>query len=73
MCHIAQTVEACGAITTKPLLGMPMRDQYGTWGNPEDLAICTDIINKKYKDFAPAWNRSLQSLHAPRHDVHHEA
>ena len=59
---LAQTVEACGAITTKPFnLGMPMRDQYGTWGNPEDLDICTDIINKKYKDFAPAWNRSLTS------------
>jgi hypothetical protein len=59
---IAQTIKACGAITTKSFnLGMPMRDQYGTWGNPEDLDICTDIINKKYKDFAPAWNRSLAS------------
>ena len=60
--EIGKTIEAHGAITTKAAdLGMTMRQQYSTWGNPEDLVIATQIINEKYPDFAPAWNRSLES------------
>ena len=60
--EIGKTIETYGAITTKKAdLGMKMIDQYATWGNPEDLDICTQIINEKYPDFAPAWNRSLAS------------
>jgi hypothetical protein len=59
---IAATIEKHGAITTFPIdLQMTMRQQYATWGNPEDLAIATQIINEKYPDFAPYWNRSLES------------
>jgi hypothetical protein len=60
--NLGKIIEAHGAITTKPAdLGMTMRKQYATWGNPEDLEICTQIINEKYPDFAPAWNRALDS------------
>ena len=60
--NLGKIIEAHGAITTKPAdLGMTMRKQYATWGNPEDLDICTQIINEKYPEFAPAWNRSLES------------
>ena len=59
---IAAVIEKHGAITTTPAdLGMTMRRQYETWGNPEDLVIATQIINEKYPDFAPYWNRSLES------------
>jgi len=59
---IGKTIEAHGAITTKAAdLGMSMRKQYATWGNPEDLDICTQIISEKYPDFAPVWNRVLDS------------
>ena len=59
---IASTIEKHGAITTIPAdLLMTMRQQYATWGNPEDLQIATEIINEKYPDFAKAWNRSLDS------------
>jgi len=59
---IGKLIEQYGAITTKPEdLGMTMRQQYGTWGNVEDLDIATQIINEKYPDFARAWNRSLNS------------
>ena len=58
--NIGKLIEARGAITTKKAdLKMTMREQYATWGNPEDLDICTQIINEKYPDFAKAWNRSL--------------
>jgi hypothetical protein len=60
--NIGKLVEKYGAIVTKPFgLGLTMREQYATCGNPEDLDICTKIINEKYPDFAPAWNRSLES------------
>ena len=60
--NLAEVIEKHGAITTKPFdLGIPMHDQYGTWGNTEDLDMATEIINEKYKDFAPAWNASLKS------------
>lgn len=59
---IAATIEKHGAITTFPAdLQMTMRQQYATWGNPEDLTIATQIINEKYPDFALCWNRSLES------------
>lgn len=57
---IAATIEQSGAIAAEPVnLGMTMHEQYGTWGNVDDLDITTKIINKKYKDFAAAWNESL--------------
>lgn len=60
--NIGKLIEERGAITTKPAdLQMTMREQYATWGNPEDLDICTQIINDKYPDFAKAWNKSLES------------
>lgn len=59
---IPKIIDLCGAITTQAAdLRMPMQQQFGTWGNPEDLDICTRIINEKYKAFAPAWNASLAS------------
>ena len=59
---IAAAIEKHGAITTTPAdLGMTMRQQYATWGNPEDLQIATEIINERYPDFAPYWNRLLES------------
>ena len=59
---IGKVIEAHGAITTKKAdLGMSMRRQYATWGNPEDLDICTQIVSEKYPDFAPAWNNLLDS------------
>jgi hypothetical protein len=62
--NIARLIEQYGAITTTPEdLHMPMSQQYDTWGNPEDLTIATQIINKKYPDFAPFWNQSLNSRH----------
>ena len=60
--EIGKTIETHGAITTKKDdLGMRMVDQYATWGNPEDLDICTQIISEKFPDFAPAWKRALNS------------
>lgn len=60
--NLGKIIEARGAITTKAAdLQMTMREQYATWGNPEDLDICTQIIAEKYPDFEPAWNRSLDS------------
>ena len=62
--NIPRIIDEFGCITTTPEnLHMPMSQQYGTWGNPEDLTIATEIINEKYPDFAPAWNRSLNSRH----------
>ena len=58
--NIADIVDRHGAIVTEASdLGMSMREQYATWGNPEDLDISTQIINEKYPDFAQAWNESL--------------
>ena len=55
-------IEKHGAITTKAAdLGMTMKQQYATWGNPEDLDIVTAIIGEKYPDFAEAWGRALNS------------
>lgn len=38
-----------------------MRDQWAQWGNQEDLDLATSIIEKKYKDFAPAWRQALNA------------
>ena len=60
--NIAETIEKHGAITTKPEdLGMTMRDQYATWGNPEDLDIATQIIDERYPEFSPYWHAGLWS------------
>lgn len=58
--ELGKLIEERGAITTKPIdLEMTMREQYATWGNPEDLAIITDIICEQHPDFAEAWKKSL--------------
>ena len=60
--ELGKIIEARGAIVTKAFdLGKTMREQYATWGNPEDINICTQIISEKYPDFAPAWNHALDS------------
>jgi hypothetical protein len=60
--ELGKLIEERGAITTKPIdLGMSMRKQYATWGNPEDLAIMTDIVREQYPDFAEAWEKALDS------------
>ena len=59
---IAPIIEEYGAITTQPEdFGMTMKQQYATWGNPEDLDIVTAIISEKYPDFAEAWAKALGS------------
>ena len=73
---IPAVIEAHGMITPKPVdLGMPMREQWATWGNVEDLDIATEIVNEKYPELAKTWNANLQkksmhpgSLHIMRTD-----
>ena len=60
--ELAPIIKKHGAVCLKPFdLGRSMRDQYGTWGNVEDLDIATQIINEKYPAFAPTWNAGLNS------------
>lgn len=60
--ELGKLIEERGAITTKPIdLGMTMREQYATWGNPEDLDVMTDIIHDQHPDMADAWDKSLDS------------
>lgn len=57
---IAEIMEQYGAIVSAPIdLKKTMREQYATWGNVEDLDICTTIINEQLPAFAPTWNASL--------------
>ena len=59
--NIPATIEARGMITPTPVdLKMPMHQQWGTWGNIEDLDIATEIVNEKYPELAKAWNANLQ-------------
>lgn len=59
---IPATIDRHGAIVTEAAdLGMTMRKQYATWGNPEDLELATQIIYEKYPDFAPFWEKQLNS------------
>lgn len=59
---IPKIIEKYGAITTAPAdLGCSMHEQYGTWGNINDLDLCTEIINEKYPDFSKAWKHALDS------------
>ena len=60
--ELGKLIEERGAITTKPIdLEMTMREQYATWGNPEDLTITTDIIREQHPDLAEAWEKALDS------------
>ena len=62
--HLGQIIEKHGAITTKAEdILHPMGEQYGTFSNPEDLKITTDIIHERYPDFAPAWDKALANQH----------
>ena len=62
--HLGQIIEKHGAITTKAEdILHPMGEQYGTFSNPEDLKITTDIIHERYPDFAPAWDKALSNQH----------
>ena len=63
---IPTIIDQCGMITPKPVdLKMPMHEQWGTWGNIEDLDLATEIVNEKYPELAKAWNANLQkkSMH----------
>lgn len=63
---IAAIIEKHGMITPSPVdLRIPMREQWDTWGNVEDLDIATEIINEKYPELAEAWNANLKktSMH----------
>ncbi|MBR3856809.1 MAG: DUF4422 domain-containing protein [Bacteroidaceae bacterium] len=57
---IRKNIEKHGAIIAAPVfLGMPMRDQWGTWGNIEDLDLATEIVNEKYPALLPTWRANL--------------
>ena len=59
---LAKLIDERGAITTQPVdLGMTMREQYATWGNPADLELMTDIIREQHPDMAEAWDKALDS------------
>ena len=63
---IPAIIEKHGMITpTLVDLKMPMREQWKTWGNVEDLDIATEIVNEKYPELAKVWNANLQkkSMH----------
>jgi hypothetical protein len=48
-------------VSKRTNLGMPMVEQYSRFANPADLQLCTDVIDEKYKDFADAWHKALES------------
>ena len=63
---IPAIIDQCGMITPTPVdLKMPMHQQWGTWGNIEDLDLATEIVNEKYPELAKVWNANLQkkSMH----------
>lgn len=63
---IPAIIDKCGMITPTPVdLKMPMREQWKTWGNIEDLDLATEIVNEKYPELAKTWNANLQkkSMH----------
>lgn len=63
---IAKAIADHGAIVpSRVQLGMPMHEQWRTWGNIEDLDLTTEIVNEKYPELAPTWNANLQ-----RKDMH---
>lgn len=58
---IPAVIDKHGMIVPTPVdLKMPMREQWKTWGNVEDLDIATEIVNEKYPELATAWNANLQ-------------
>lgn len=58
---IPAVIEKHGMITPTPVeLKMPMHQQWGTWGNIEDLDLATEIVNEKYPELAKTWNANLQ-------------
>ena len=58
---IPDVIEKRGMITPTPVdLKMPMHQQWGTWGNIEDLDLATEIVNEKYPELAKTWNANLQ-------------
>lgn len=63
---IPAIIEKHGMISPTPVdLKMPMREQWKTWGNVEDLDLATEIVNEKYPELAKTWNANLQkkSMH----------
>ena len=61
MPDIPAVIEKHGMITPTPVeLKMPMHQQWGTWGNIEDLDLATEIVNEKYPELAKTWNANLQ-------------
>jgi len=58
---IPAIIEKYGMITPTPVdIGMPMRTQWGSWGNIEDLDLATEIVNEKHPELAKVWNANLQ-------------
>lgn len=59
---LEKIVKEHGCLVSEKLkLGSTVREQWGTWGNPEDLDIATDAIKRKYKEFLPAWEQALNA------------
>ena len=57
---LEKVIDKHGAIVPTPVpLGMPMRSQWATWGNIEDLDLATQIVAEKYPELLPTWNANL--------------
>jgi hypothetical protein len=48
-------------VGTRVNLGKTVREQYATFGNPDDLDLMTSIIEKSHPEFSAAWHRTLNS------------
>lgn len=48
-------------VGTRVNLGKTVREQYSTFGNPDDLDLMTSIIEKSHPEFSAAWHRALNS------------
>lgn len=48
-------------VGTRVNLGKTVREQYATFGNPDDLDLMTTIIDKSHPEFSAAWHRTLNS------------
>jgi len=61
MDNVPQLDENTRIVSKRVDLKKPMREQYADFGNVADIDLCTAIIDKKHKDFAPAWHQALES------------
>lgn len=57
---IPSVIAEHGMISPTPVsIGLPMREQWASWGNVEDLDLATEIVNEKYPELAKTWNENL--------------